>query len=68
MRFWISKPRMFGGLIRPVSFGPANFNRRRCRAVAPVIVLEQHADPVELVYQAFLRLDSEQRARLRRRI
>ena len=49
MRFWISKPRMFGGLIRPVSFGPANFNRRRCRAVALVIVLEQHADPVELV-------------------
>jgi len=59
---------MFGGLFRPVRFGPANFNRRRYRAVAPVIVLERHADPVELVYQAFLRLDSEQRARLRRRI
>jgi hypothetical protein len=59
---------MFGALIRPVRFGPANFNRRRRRAVAPVIALEQHADPVELVYQAFLRLDSEQRARLRRRI
>jgi hypothetical protein len=30
----------------------------------PVVVTEQHADPVELVFQAFLRLDPEQRMRL----
>jgi hypothetical protein len=34
----------------------------------PVIVTEQHADPVELVFQAFLRLDREQRARLAQRL
>jgi hypothetical protein len=68
MRFWLSGPRMFGGLFRPgVGFGPEDFRRRR-RPSASIIVLEQHADPVELVYQAFLRLDSEQRARLRRRV
>ena len=40
-------------------------------AVAPKLLGqldEQRADPVELVYQAFQRLDSEQRARLRRRV
>jgi hypothetical protein len=34
----------------------------------PVIVTEQHADPVELVYFAFRRLDAEQRRRLLTRI
>jgi hypothetical protein len=33
-----------------------------------VIVTEQHADPVELVFQAFLRLDRGQRARLAQRL
>jgi hypothetical protein len=33
-----------------------------------VIVTEQHADPVELVFEAFLRLDREQRARLAQRL
>jgi hypothetical protein len=34
----------------------------------PVIVTEQHADPVELLVQAFRRLDGEQRRRLIARI
>jgi hypothetical protein len=34
----------------------------------PVIVTEQRADPVELLHQAFLRLDAEQRRRLLARI
>jgi hypothetical protein len=34
----------------------------------PVIVTEQRADPVELVFQAFLRLDPEQRVRLVQRL
>ena len=34
----------------------------------PVIVTEQHADPVELVFQAFLRLAPEQRTRLIQRL
>jgi len=38
------------------------------RAARPVIITEQHADPVELVFQAFLRLDIEQRARLLKRL
>jgi hypothetical protein len=34
----------------------------------PVIVTEKQADPVELLYQAFRRLDAEQRRRLLGRI
>jgi hypothetical protein len=34
----------------------------------PVIVTEQQADPVELLYKAFQRLDAEQRRRLLGRI
>jgi hypothetical protein len=44
------------------------FRRAEFRNVHPVIVTEQHADPVELVFQAFLRLDREQRARLVQRL
>jgi hypothetical protein len=33
MRFWISGPRMLGGLVRPgVSFGPEDFRARRVSA------------------------------------
>jgi hypothetical protein len=38
------------------------------RGKSPVIVTEQQADPVELLYNAFQRLDAEQRRRLLRRI
>ena len=41
----------------------ATLHRALFRPPHPVIVTEQHADPVELVFQAFLRLDPEQRAR-----
>jgi hypothetical protein len=34
----------------------------------PVIVTEQQADPVELLYKAFQRLDAKQRRRLLQRI
>jgi hypothetical protein len=34
----------------------------------PVIVTEQRADPVELVFQAVLRLEPEQRTRLIQRL
>jgi hypothetical protein len=46
----------------------AKLRRAQFRIVHPVIVTEQHADPVELVFQAFLRLDREQRARLVQRL
>lgn len=56
----------------------AHFDQARCsaremsvagrRSPRPVIVTEQHADPVELLFQAFLRLDREQRARLAQRL
>jgi hypothetical protein len=35
---------------------------------SPVIVTEQQADPVDLLYKAFQRLDAEQRRRLLGRI
>jgi hypothetical protein len=47
--------------------GSGDVGRRR-RPPRPGIVTEQHADPVELVFQAFLRLDREQRARLAQRL
>jgi hypothetical protein len=46
----------------------AKSRRAQFRIVHPVIVTERHADPVELVFQAFLRLDREQRARLVQRL
>lgn len=62
MRFWIDFPRL--GPFRPaVLLGSGNVDRGR-RPSHPVIVTEQHADPVELLFQAFLRLDREQRVRL----
>jgi hypothetical protein len=46
----------------------ANFRGAQFRVPHPVVVTEQHADPVELIYQAFLRLDPEQRTRLVQRL
>ena len=46
----------------------ATLHRALFRPPHPVIVIEQHADPVELVFQAFLRLDPEQRGRLVQRL
>jgi hypothetical protein len=66
MRFWIEFPRV--GPFRPgVLLGSRDVGRRR-RLPHPVIVTEQHADPVDLVFQAFLRLDREQRVRLIQRL
>ncbi len=66
MRFWIDFPRL--SPFRPgVLFGSGDVGGRR-RPPHPVIVTEQHADPVELVFQAFLRLDRGQRARLAERL
>lgn len=66
MRLWIDFQRL--GAFRPgVLFGSGDVGRRR-RPLHPVIVTEQHADPVELVFQAFLRLDREQRVRLVQRL
>jgi hypothetical protein len=48
-----------------VSFGPEDFRGKSRR---PVIMIEQQADPVELLYQGFRRLDAEQRRRLLGRI
>lgn len=60
MRFWIDFPRVCP--FRPgVLFGLGDIGGSR-RSPHPVIVTEQHADPVELVFQAFLRFDREQRA------
>jgi hypothetical protein len=61
---WISSLHL-GRFRQGVSFGQADF---RSRSPRPVIVTEQQADPVELLYQAFRRLDAEQRRRLLRRI
>jgi hypothetical protein len=55
MRFWIISPRI-GWFRRGVSFGADDFRRRR-QPPAPFIVTEQRAEPVELVYQSFRRLD-----------
>ena len=63
MRSWISGPRP--GLFRQgVSLVPEDFRESR----RPVIVTEQQADPVELLYQGFRPLDAEQRRRLLGRI
>jgi hypothetical protein len=50
---------------RPRSLGPVDFRSKRAQ---PVIVTEQQADPVELLYKAFQRLDAEQRRRLLGRV
>jgi hypothetical protein len=66
MRFRIDFPRLT--TFRPgVLFGLGDVGRMH-RPPHPVIVTERHADPVELVFQAFLRLDREQRARLAQRL
>jgi hypothetical protein len=57
-------PRL-GRFRQGVSFGPEDFRGKSRR---PVIVTEQQADPVDLLYQGFQRLDAEQRRRLLRRI
>jgi hypothetical protein len=63
MRSWIgpnpNRPR------QDVSLGSVDFRGKRLQ---PVIVTEQQADPVELLYKAFRRLDAEQRRRLLWRI
>jgi hypothetical protein len=46
----------------------AKLHRAQFGTTHPVIVTEQLADPVELVFQAFLRLAPEQRARLIQRL
>ena len=46
----------------------ATLHRALFRPPDPVIVTEQRADPVDLVFQAFLRLDPEQRTRLVQRL
>jgi hypothetical protein len=55
MRFSIGLPRL-------VDF------RRGAPPPHPLIVTERHADPVEMVYQAFRRLDFDERQRVRSRI
>lgn len=64
MRSWISGPGL-GRFRQAVSFGPEDFRGKSRR---PVIVTEQQADPVELLYQGFRRLDAEQRRRVLGRI
>ena len=59
MRFSIGLPNIVS--FRPG--GPENRSKGR-----PVIVTEQRADPVELLYQAFQRLDFDERQRLRWRL
>jgi hypothetical protein len=66
MRFWTDFPRV--GPFRPGTLFGSGDAGRRGRSPHPFIVTEQHADPVELVFQAFLRLDREQRARLAQRL
>ena len=46
----------------------AKFRGAQFRVPHPVVVTEQHADPVELIHQAFLRLDPKQRTRLVQRL
>ena len=46
----------------------AKLHRAQFGTTHPVVVTEQLADPVELVFQAFLRLEPEQRARLIQRL
>jgi hypothetical protein len=66
MRFWIDFPSLSPFRLA-VLFGSGDVGGRR-PPPHPVIVTEQHADPVELVFQAFLRLDRGQRARLAQRL
>jgi hypothetical protein len=58
---WIGRPT----LNRPRSLGPAGFLGKLGH---PIIVTEQQADPVDLLYNAFQRLDAQQRRRLLKRI
>jgi hypothetical protein len=59
---WIGRPHLKWP--RQVSLAPVDFLGKR----RPVIVTEQQADPVELLYKAFQRLDAKQRRRLLWRI
>jgi hypothetical protein len=63
MRSWIGRSHLNPRC--DVSFGPVHFSGTRLH---PVIVTEQQADPVELLYNAFQRLDAQQRRRLLKRI
>jgi hypothetical protein len=66
MGIWISRFRV--GRFRPgISLGREDFRRRRAPPDA-VVVIEPPADPVDRVFRDFIRLDSDQRARLLRRI
>jgi hypothetical protein len=47
---------------------PLRLSDFRAKRLQPVIVTEQQADPVELLYKAFRRLDAGQRRRLLWRI
>jgi hypothetical protein len=63
MRSWIGRSHL--NPRQDVSLGPVDFPGTRLQ---PVIVTEQQADPVELLYNAFQRLDAGQRRRLLGRI
>jgi hypothetical protein len=60
--------------MRMLSWSRPHLNRPRLAPVdflgksRPIIVTEQQADPVELLYKAFQRLDAGQRRRLLKRI
>jgi len=64
LRSWIGVPRL-DWLRQGAAFGPEG---SRGKSRRPVIVTEQQADPVELLYQSFRRLDTDQRRRLLGRI
>jgi hypothetical protein len=63
MRSWLGRSHL--NPRQDVSLGPLDFPGTRLH---PVIVTEHQADPVELLYNAFQRLDAEQRRRLLKRI
>jgi len=62
MRSWIAH---LNHSRRDASLAAVDFRGKRQQ---PVIVTEQQADPVELLYNAFQRLDAGQRRRLLSRI
>ncbi len=64
LRSWISVPHL-DWLRQGALFGREDFRGKRR---LPVIVTEQQADPVDLLFQAFRRLDGEQRRRVLARL